>query len=302
MAADHRDAVERGLRLKKAGNALMTVVGGRSVHPVNVKVGGFHRFPTREELRGLRPQLAAALDDALETVALVAGFEFPDLEQDHEYVSLTGSEYPIEGGTFITSSGTTFAVSEFPDWVTEEQVPHSNALHARLRGHDQYAVGSLARYSLNHHLLPVVARQAADRAGLGPVCRNPFRSIVVRAVEVVVACEEALRIIDGWSGGTVSSVPVPARPGVGHGATEAPRGVLYHRYELAADGTIATAQIVPPTSQNQRSIEHDLLAFVTPRMHLDLAELTRQCEQVIRNYDPCISCATHFLDVTVEEA
>jgi coenzyme F420-reducing hydrogenase alpha subunit len=302
MAVDHRAVVERGLRLKKAGNALMTLVGGRAVHPVNIRVGGFFRLPTVAELRALRPQLAQALDDALATVTMAAGFDVPDFEQDHEYVSLrNGRDYPIESGSFVTSSGHEFAVDAFGEWVSEEQVPHSHALHARLRDSGPYVVGPLARYSLNHDLLPPVARQAADAAGLGATCRNPFRSIVVRAVELVVACEEALRLIDGWSDGGAPAVPVPARAGVGHGATEAPRGTLYHRYELAADGTVLDAQIVPPTSQNQRSIESDLRGFVQARLHLDSEELTRQCEQAIRNYDPCISCATHFLDLTVEE-
>ncbi len=302
MAEDHRDVVERGLRLKKAGNALMALVGGRAVHPVNIRVGGFYRFPTPAELRSVRPQLEAALEDALATVTMASGFEFPEFEQDHEYVALrTGHDYPIESGSFVTSGGHAFGVGSFGDWVAEEHVPHSTALHARLRDSGPYVVGPLARYSLNHDRLPPTAREAADTAGLGPTCRNPFRSIVVRAVEIVVACEEALRIIDRWSDGGVPSVPVPPRPGVGHGATEAPRGTLYQRYELAADGTVLGAQIVPPTSQNQASIESDLRGFVQARLHLDTEELTRQCEQAIRNYDPCISCATHFLDLTVEE-
>ena len=302
MSADHREVVERGLRLKHAGNALMSLVGGRAVHPVNVRVGGFYRLTTAAELAQLRPLLVRALDDALATVTTVAGLEFADFEQDsYEYVALrTGTDYPIETGSFVTSGGGAFPARDFDAWVTEHHVAHSNALHASLRDVGPYVVGPLARYSLNHDRLPPTARQAADAAGLGPVCRNPFRSIVVRAVELVTACEEALRIIDGWSDGGVASVPVPARAGVGYGATEAPRGVLYHRYEIAEDGTVLDARIVPPTSQNLASIELDLRAFVQPRLDLDLEELTRQCEQAVRNYDPCISCATHFLDLTVE--
>ncbi|HSE10949.1 MAG TPA: Ni/Fe hydrogenase subunit alpha [Nocardioidaceae bacterium] len=303
MAKDHRDVVERGLRLKKAGNSLMDLVGGRSVHPVNVRVGGFYRMPSRGELAALRPELERALYDALATVTMAAAFDFPDFEQDYEYLSLrTDHDYPIETGTFVTSSGRTFPVPAFGEEVTEHQVPHSHALHARLRDVGTYVVGPLARYSLNHDRLPPAAREAADAAGLRTTCRNPFRSIVVRAVEVVVACEEALRIIDGWTDGHAPAVEVTPRAGVGHGATEAPRGVLYHRYELSSDGTVLDAQIVPPTSQNQASIENDLRGFVQARLDLDTEELTRQCEQAIRNYDPCISCATHFLDLTVEEA
>jgi coenzyme F420-reducing hydrogenase alpha subunit len=303
MASDHRDLVERGLSLKKAGNALMTVVGGRAVHPVNVLVGGFYRLPDKHELYALRPQLLRARDDALDTVSWVSTFAFPEFEQTQEYVALRAAHgYPLEGGSVVTSSGRAMSVQEFGAVVVEEHVERSNALHARLDGRTSYVVGPLARYSLNRDRLSELAREAADAAGLGPVCRNPFQSIVVRAVELVEALDEALRIIDGWDDTAVSAVPVPARQGVGHGATEAPRGILYHRYELAGDGTIRDAVIVPPTSQNLVSIEQDLRRFAQDHLHLSHVELTRQCEQAIRNYDPCISCATHFLDLTVDQS
>ena len=301
LARDRRDLVERGLRLKKAGNAILTVLGGRPIHPVNVRVGGFYRLPTAGELRGLRATLAEALQDALATVETVAGFDFPDFTHDLEYVSLRPAQgYPVEAGQVVTSGGLAFPAAEFDAHVTEEQVRYSHALHARLHGTDPYLTGPLARYALNSAALSPVAAQAARDAGLGSVCRNPFRSIIVRAVEVTYACDEALRIIDSWEGAAAPSVPVEPRAGTGYGVTEAPRGVLYHRYQLAADGTITDARIVPPTSQNQISIERDLRDFVQPRLGLPPDELTRQCEQAIRNYDPCISCATHFLDLTVE--
>jgi sulfhydrogenase subunit alpha len=302
MAADHRAEVERGLSLKKAGNALMSLIGGRSVHPINVRVGGFYRMPTRAELAVLKPQLLRALDDAVATVAWVGGFEFPDFEQPFEYVALRSPHgYPLEGGSFVTSSGREFDVAEFGDAVREEHVARSTALHAHLEGRTPYVVGPLARYTLNHDSLSDLARQCAREAGLGEVCRNPFRSIIVRAVELVYAIEEALAIIDAWTGTAVPSVPVAPRAGVGYGATEAPRGVLYHRYELAEDGTILDADIVPPTSQNLASMELDLIGFAQDRLSLPVPELTRLCEQAVRNYDPCISCATHFLDLRIDE-
>jgi sulfhydrogenase subunit alpha len=302
MAADHGPIVERGLRLKKTGNALMTVVGGRAIHPVNVRVGGFYRLPTREELRSIRPMLEQVRADAVDTVALVGGLEFPDMLQPQEYVALRSPHgYPLEGGSLVTSTGRAFEVAEFGNNIMESHVAHSNALHAHLDGETPYVVGPLARYALNHDQLGPIAREAAHNAGLGDECRNPFQSIVVRAVELVHATDEALSIIDGWDGASAASVDVPPRAGVGHGATEAPRGLLYHRYELAEDGTILDATIIPPTSQNQPSIEADLRAFVQDRLNLPHDELVRQCEQAIRNYDPCISCATHFLDLTIEE-
>jgi coenzyme F420-reducing hydrogenase alpha subunit len=305
LAGDHPAVVETGLRLKKAGNRLMNVVGGRSIHPVNVRIGGFHRMPRTSELRALRPVLEQALEDALATVQIVSGFDFPDMEQPHEYVALRPEVgYPIEEGRVVTSSGHDFDVRDFPRHVAEFQVPHSHALHARLDGGERgpYVVGPLARYTLNHDRLGEVARSAAHGAGLGTECRNPFRSIVVRAVEIVEAVTEALRIIDGWTDGAAPSVPVPARAGEGFGASEAPRGILFHRYVLAEDGTILDAQIVPPTSQNQPAVEADLRALVEGWTDLDDHDLQHRCEHAIRNYDPCISCATHFLDLTVERS
>ncbi len=302
MARNHRELVERGLRLKKAGNALMTLIGGRSVHAVNVRVGGFYRLPSRSDLAGLRESLIRAREEALETVTLVAGFEFPEMQQPYEYVSLRRADgYPLESGSVVTTEGDAFDVADFGHRIEEEHVSRSTALHSRLLGSGKpYVVGPLARYALCSDQLSPLAQEAARSAGLGATCRNPFRSIVVRAVELVYAFDEALRIIDAWQGASAPAAPVPARAGEGHGATEAPRGLLYHRYRLDDQGTILDAQIVPPTSQNQASIEADLRSFVQPRLHLGHDELTRQCEQAIRNYDPCISCATHFLDLRVE--
>ncbi|HTL24793.1 MAG TPA: Ni/Fe hydrogenase subunit alpha [Mycobacteriales bacterium] len=304
LAAVMPDVVARGLRLKKAGNTVMSVVGGRSIHPVNVKVGGFYRAPSRAELEVLRPQLEEALEDAVATVRLVSTFSFPDFEQPHEYVALRSAydEYPLESGVLVSTGGRSFTAAEFEDNITEEHVARSNALHARLAGVDAYVVGPLARFALNRDRLGPASSAAADEAGLGAEERNPFRSIVVRAVETVYAVEEALRIVDGWQGAAAPAVAVPPRAGVGHGVTEAPRGVLYHRYELDDEGTVLDARIVPPTSQNQRSIEADLLRFVRDRLDLDDEQLTHDCEQAIRNYDPCISCATHFLDLTVDRS
>ena len=303
MAADHPAVVERGLRLKKAGNALMTLVGGRAIHPVNVRVGGFYRLPTAEELAAIRPSLEQGLEDALETVRLVSTFDFPDMEQDYVYLSLRSPHgYAIESGSVVTSAGGAFPVREFTRHVTEHHVRHSNALHATLDG-APYFVGPLARYTNNFDQLSPLCQDAARAAGLGETCRNPFRSIIVRAVELAYAFEEALRIIDAWSGMPATtltpSVPLTPRAGEGFGASEAPRGTIFHRYVLDKDGTIQDAQIVPPTSQNQMSIEADLRTAAQAWVDLDDHSLTHRCEQAIRNYDPCISCATHFLDLRV---
>ena len=301
LAKDHRDLVEKALQLKKVGNDIMEIVGGRAIHPINVRIGGFYRTPTRRELRPLAERLRWARDAALETVRVVSGFDFPDLEIDHELVALHHpDEYAITQGRVISDRGLDIEVSEFLEHIVEEHVEHSTSLHGHIIERGRYLVGPLARYTLNYDQLPAVAREAATEAGLGKECRNPFRSIVVRAVETVAACDEAVRIIEDYSEPDRPAVPVLPRAGVGHGATEAPRGILYHRYSIDDEGTILEADIVPPTAQNQDAIEADLRTLVTANLELDDHDLQHLCEQSIRNYDPCISCSTHFLDFTVE--
>ena len=295
--------VETALRLKKIGNEVMRVVGGREVHPINVRVGGWYKAPTRAQLDALVPDLEWALAASRETVRIVAGLDFPELEQDYLFAALVdGDEYPIDrGDEVVTSRGDTFPISAFLEHVVEEHVEHSNALHARLDG-ESYLVGPMARYALHRDKLSPQAREAAAEVGLEPVVRNPFRSIVVRAVELVHACEEALRLIAAYEPPAEPALEVTPKAGTGHGASEAPRGILYHRYRLDEGGAILDAKIVPPTSQNQRSIESDLHEFVSAHTDLPDDELQLRCEQAIRNYDPCISCATHFLTLEVERS
>ncbi len=312
LARTRRTAVERGLRLKQAGNALLELLGGRAIHPVNVRVGGFHRAPTPAELRPPAERLRRAADDAWETVRWAAGFDFPEAAVDADFLALAvPGTYAIESGTpaVLRADGTggAFPVHDFLRHVREEQVPHSTALQSRLDGR-RHLTGSLARFAINGRHLSRTALQAATEAGLGDpadgaVCRNPYRSILVRAVEVVYAVDEALRIIAAYEPPPRPYVDVPSAAGTGHGATEAPRGLLYHRYRLDGDGTVTDARLVPPTAQNQGAIEDDLLRIAQTAItehEADDEELTRACERAIRNHDPCISCSTHFLDLTVE--
>lgn len=302
LATEHRAEVERGLRLKKIGNRIVEVVGGRAVHPVNVRLGGFHRAPSASVMRELADDLRWALSAAEDVTRWVAEFRFPEhrLPDDTVLVALRHpTEYPMLGDRLVSTSGLDIAADEWPLHFAEEHVEHSTALHGRMLAGGDHLVGPLARFALNaDHLSPRAAALAAE-VGLRPDERNQFRSIVVRAVETVHAVEIALRIAEGYREPTRSWVPVPARAGVGSGWSEAPRGVLWHRYEIADDGTVLSAQIVPPTSQNQPAIEHDLAHLIERSLDLDDASLEALCETAVRNYDPCISCATHFLDMRV---
>ena len=301
MAKDHRDLVETALRLKKIGNEIMITLGGREIHPISVKVGGFYRVPERRELDALVDELQWALEASKDAVRVTAGLDFPELEIPFEFVSVHHpDEYPFNEGRIVSNRGLDIDVSEWNDWFVEEHVARSNALHARIRDRGNYHVGPLARFALNRELLHPEALAIAAEVGLGDSVTNPFKSIIVRAVETVHAVAEALDIMDSYVRPEAPAVPITPIAGVGHGATEAPRGLLYHRYEIDGDGRIADAQIVPPTAQNQLTIEEDLLVVLADNIDLDDDALQWRLEQAIRNSDPCISCATHFLDLEVD--
>jgi len=301
MAKDHKAVVERGLRMKKAGNEIVALLGGREIHPINVRVGGFYKLFSKKELSVLCENLKWARDAALETVHWTAKLPFQDFEQDYDFVSLSHpDEYPFNEGRVISNNGLDIDVADYENYFEEEHVEHSNALHSVFKNGGSYFVGPMARFNLNYERLSPIARQAAEEAGLKGECRNPFKSIIIRSIEVLYAFDEALRIIESYQ--------EPDRPfeeatpclGEGYACTEAPRGILYHRYKIDEQGKILDAKIVPPTSQNQKTIENDLWHFVPKYMDLPQDKLTWQCEQAIRNYDPCISCATHFLKLDIE--
>lgn len=299
LARVERELVEQGLAMKKAGNMLLELIGGRAIHPVNVRLGGFYSTPEAREFTAVAEQLRRGLDSAVTTARRVARFEFPEVELDCELVSATdAAHYAIETGEVGTSGGLRFPADGFADHMVEHQVRHSTALYAGLDGR-RYLTGPLARYALNSDRLSPVARRIAAESGLGSVCRNPFRSIQVRLVEVAYAMEEALTLIDGYRRPPRPAVPVRPRAGTGHGVSEAPRGLLYHRYDIGDDALVRSAAIVPPTSQNQAVIEEDLRRVVGSHLDLPDTALTELCERTIRNYDPCISCSAHFLTLDV---
>lgn len=304
MAEDHRDIVELGLRIKKAGNAIVKLVGGREIHPINVKIGGVYRAPKQVELESLLTDITSARDEMIEAVKWSAGLKFQDFEQDYTLVSLKHpEEYPFNEGRLVSNRGLSIDASEYEEYFVEEQVPYSNALHGLMKDGSNYLVGPLARFNNCFEQLPDSVKQLASDISFEPPVLNPFKSIVIRGLEVLFALEEAIRIIDNYREPDVSSVEYEATTSpsgaTGWSITEAPRGSLYHSYTIDADGLITEAKIVPPTSQNQPRIELDLANFLPDRIAMDHGQITLECEQLVRSYDPCISCATHFLDVTI---
>ena len=306
LARQFPDEVRRGLRLKKHGNELVAAIGGRAIHPVNVAVGGFHRWPPREELRKLIPDFEWGLQAAMETARWSASFAYPELDIDYDFVAVSHpDEYAMNAGSIASSQRPSVPVDQYSQVFVERQVPHSTALQSvRLPERSSYLLGPLARVNLNRDRLCPDARQLADDIGFPAMCSNPYRALQARCLEVVHAYAEALEILRELDLSGPHRLSYQPRTGVGCAATEAPRGLLFHDYEIDSTGKIVRAQIVPPTSQNQGQIEHDLrrhlteqLATATPR-----EAVARHAEQLVRSYDPCISCATHFLKVQWDEA
>ncbi len=301
VARLHRQEVERCLALRALGNRILEILGGRSVNPVGVCVGGFTRPPPTAELRALAAALRARLGEAEALLEWIASLPVPACPQEVELVSLRHPrEYPMNEGRIVSSAGLDVSPGEFGAVVEERQVPHSTALHCRIRDRGSYLVGPLARILLNGDRLHPRARAARETLADRFRRPDPYASVFARGIEVIYAMEEAIRVADGLS----ERVPVPRVPelpaGVGHGATEAPRGLLYIRVETDGEQRIREIRIVPPTAQNQARIEEDLRAQAQALLDLPEDALRRRMETAIRNYDPCISCATHFLDLRVE--
>lgn len=302
VAKSHGDKVKLGLRIKKVGNAIVSALGGREIHPINVRVGGFYRAPRPAELQELLPELTWARDAMEDALRWFSTLSFPRFERDYEFVALRHpTDYPFSEGRIGSNRGLDIEAKDYDEHFEELHLPHSTALHSVLRERGAYFCGPLARFNLNFEQLGDRARAAAEAIGLKPPCLNPFKSLLVRAIETIQVLDEAIQIISEYREPRKPAVEVPMRRGLGFGCTEAPRGVLYHRYAFDEQGNIEQARIVPPTSQNQKTIEEDLMALAPLLVAKEHSEATWLAEQAVRNYDPCISCSTHFLKLSIEK-
>lgn len=298
LAAKDKSSVQRGLRLQRLGNDIVKLLGGRSVHPVGARVGGFARAPQPAEISDLLARLHAALPEAEALVKWTAQLPLPTTDQQFTSVALRHPhDYPMNEGRIVSSEGHDFDISAFEQHFTELHMPHSTALYCFMDS-KPYLVGPLARLNLNADRLPREVCTLIARIGFTFPSRNMFHSVVARALEIYYALWEAARILRAYTYPMEAQQIVKPRAGIGFGATEAPRGLLWHRYELDARGDVVRARIVPPTSQNQARIEADLWeAIESQGKDMDETALKHFCETIIRNYDPCISCSTHFLDL-----
>ncbi len=303
VAKAYPDIFKRGIKIQTFGNQVMTLLGGRSVHPVGLKVGGFEGLPKLDELMALRGQTEETRHLAESLVLFCASLERPDYSQPFDYVSLKSEEhYPINYGRIVSASGLNIEPEEYRNHFVEHQEPHSTALYSLLDGGD-YLVGPLARFNNNLSVFDSETQRLARQVGIDGKSFNMYDSILLRALEIHYSCQEIHRILDEFIPPDEAFVPVTPQPGITCHATEAPRGLIYHRYDIDEDGRVRNCTIIPPTSQNQARIERDLRDSVQQfgLSHTD-EELKLFCEQLIRNYDPCISCSTHFLKLKVNRS
>lgn len=296
LAQTHPDVVKRALSLKKLGNELTSLVGGRPVHPVTAVVGGFTAEPARADLVAFAERLHASALDAAATVDLFAGFDVPSFDTAGEMLALVSpDDYAIyDGEVCALDGGWCRPAGEYREFVTETVVRHSNAKHSSVDGRP-FMVGALPRLNLSWERLLPSARVVAGNVGLRKGTRNTFANNLCQAVELVDAAERCALLCERLADDDGSSSPVgfSIREGSGTGATEAPRGTLYHSIALDDDGFVTSGNVITPTAQNLANLEADMRAFAPTVVDLPEDEFVLKIEQLVRAYDPCLSCAVH---------
>jgi sulfhydrogenase subunit alpha len=302
LAAMFPAAVNQGLRMKRIGNRILEVVGGRAIHPINVRIGGFYRAPSSMELAAMLHDLRWAVAASVDMTHWIAGFEFPKFDEPCELVSLRhASEYPMNEGEIASSTQPAIDVDAYERHFVERHVEHTTALQSERRDTGEpFLLGPLSRLSLNRQTLAPTARSLASEYCRSFPMVNRFEAILARSIEVVHAFEVAIEIIQSYHSPAQAFVPYGYRDGQGCAATEAPRGMIYHHYEITRDGKVERSNIIPPTSQNQKQMERDLRGYLPDLISRSDVEIAAECEKLIRTYDPCISCSTHFLRLTME--
>lgn len=294
LGQERPDLLKIGLKLKKLGNDLGDVIGGRAIHPVYAMVNGFTHIPPRKQLDAILKRLVDAINDALETVRFFDSLKYPVLDSPSEQIAISDDDqYAVNEGLMKSTKGLVAEEKDYRKFIEEKQVLYSHTKASTVKGRTSFLVGPLARVNINFKQLSENARAVAKEIGFNPPqLNNPFDLIITRAIEVVHAIDECIELID--------RLPLKKedtshsfQPGEGFAITEAPRGMLYHSYKINEDGLIESADIVPPTAHNAKNIENDLKQLVETFNDLPIDDLTLKCEMLVRAYDPCISCSVH---------
>lgn len=297
LIESHPDVVKMAAGMKLLANDLCDCVGGRRLHPTRTVAGGFTMLPGKKELAHFRSRLDALIPDLLKTAELFKTFPIPVFERETEFVSLKGAgKYPFIGGDLVSTDGVCKREDEYRQMTNEYLVEHSTSKWSRL-SRKSFAVGALARINNNFEFLHPGAKDVAAALGLAPVVHNPYMNNIAQLVESAHVVLESIELIDELLD-TQRDEPrqaVVPRKGVGVGAVEVPRGILYHCYEFDGSGRLVKSDCVIPTSQNHANIQYDLEELVAKCAGEGKSdrELTLLSEMLVRSYDPCISCSVH---------
>lgn len=296
---EYIDMTKKGLNFKKIGNQIVSTIGGRSIHPVSVKVGGFFKMPKKKELTSMKNALQKAYEESLMGIKWSARLQFNDNSWDTEYVSLSHTdEYPMNYGHVISSKGMHVSMDKFLDNIQEYQVEYSTALHSGIKRDSTvspYMVGPVSRLNLNHSRLPAEIKYIIKEIGISLPITNTQMGIIARSIELSYALHEAIKLINEYEETEKPFIDFAPRAGDAVWITEAPRGMLIHRYEFDDSGYVNSCSIIPPTSQNLGHIERDIYFFVQNNIDRPADFIKKECEKIIRSYDPCISCSVHCL-------
>ncbi len=310
LASSHTDEVKTVIRLHKLANEMSDLITGRTTHPQRMIPGGFSKIPTEDELKDLRGKLQDSFDDLNAVAELLKELssELPDFTRETEFISLTSDEeYALYDGKLMSSDTGTEKVENYKDMTNEYIVPQSTAKYTK-NNRDSYMVGALARVNNNFDQLSSTAQEIAKDFGLEPLCHNPYMNNVAQLVEVVHSVEDSIKIIDelldrGLQPQEEYHKPdIDVKSGQGVGAVEVPRGILFHDYTYDEDGVCTSGNCIIPTNQNHGNIQQDMEKMV-PQMigEKEEDEIELALEMLVRAYDPCISCSTHYLDVEFVE-
>lgn len=301
FSKEYLPIAKRGLRFKKLGNEILALMGGRSVHPVSVVVGGFSSVPRKKDLLLLKEDILSAYEESLEGIMWASNLRFNDNIMDAEFVSLVNKEeYPINYGDVASNKGLNVSQDEFLDIIQEHQIQYSTALHSGIKRDNfitPYIVGPISRLNLNHDRLPSEIKDVLKNSGIELPLKNTHMSIIARSVELSYALYEILRLIDKYEEIDKPSVEFEPKEGQSTWITEAPRGILIHNYKIDVHGNVKACRLIPPTSQNMANVERDIANFVIQNINKPSEYLKKEVEKIIRSYDPCISCSVHLVKV-----
>lgn len=301
LVETHPEVVNIALRLKKMANDMVRIIGGRAVHPIRTVVGGFTKLPTEEEMYQMKDMLNLAYADLETSISVLKTLDLPAFERETEYISLSDEiDYAHYDGNIKSTDGWEINPMDYLDKIKEKVVEHSTAKHC-WADRDAYMVGALSRFNNNYDKLSDKAKEYAGELGLKAPCYNTFMNSIAQFVEIIHSVDDSIKLIDELleQGMDASKAMVEVKPkaGRGVGAVEAPRGLLIHDYTYDSDGKIEKANLIIPTNMNYGNIERDMNALVPEIIEKSEDEIRLACEMMIRAYDPCISCSTHFLNI-----